>query len=219
MFLGAVKDLRARQEDVGERPLPSSRWQDFPFSRLSHHGEACCDIAREWVGAMDFAQLNGSDLLSGPRWLRHKHEWGPSAWPMHWCEVVECEVIDCGAHAALAHEAFASRGVAAFRAQFVQRYSADATSEWRRKWRDEQISDYWITEDLIYHEGNALLVGEAEVKLWDASAGWWMNARQSGGYGSLVAVRIFAEGQWGGGDGFRWGIHRIKPNVWHQIGL
>ena len=220
MYLAAVKEREEpRRNDVAEAPpLASARWQHFPYSCFSHHGEACCEVAREWIIANDYAQLNGGDLLTGPRWLRQKYEWGPSVWPMHWCEVVERKVIDCGAHAALAQEAFAARGVTAFRAQFVQRYSADATAQWRKKWSDEQASDHWLTDDDIYHEGNALLIGEDEVKLWDASAGWCINQRQAGGgYGSLVAVRIFAEGQWGGGDGFRWGEHRIKPNEWHQV--
>jgi hypothetical protein len=218
MYSAAVKEReQALRDNVAEAPLPSARWQHFPFSCFSHHGEACCEIAREWIVANDYAQLNGSDLLTGPRWLRQRYEWGPSAWPMHWCEVVERKVIDCGAHAALAHEAFAARGVTAFRAQFVQRYSPDATAQWRKKWGDEQVSEHWLDGDIIYHEGNALLVGDDEVKLWDASAGWWINPRQAGGYGSLAAVRIFAEGQWGGGDGFRWGEHRIKPNEWHQV--
>lgn len=218
MYLAAAElrpDLLEREEAL---PLASERWQHFPYSCFSHHGGACCEVAREWIVANDFAQLNGGDLLTGPRWLRQKYEWGPSSWPMHWCDVVERDVIDCGAHAALAHEAFTARGVTAFRAQFVQRYSADATAQWRKKWGDEEVSDHWLTDDAIYHEGNALLVSDDEVKLWDASAGWWINARQAGGgYGSLVAVRIFAEGQWGGGDGFRWGDHRIKPNEWHQL--
>jgi hypothetical protein len=218
MYSAAVKEReQALRDNVAEAPLPSARWQHFPYSCFSHHGEACCEIAREWIVANDYAQLNGSDLLTGPRWLRQRYEWGPSAWPMHWCEVVERKVIDCGAHAALAHEAFAARGVTAFRAQFVQRYSPDATAQWRKKWGDEQVSEHWLDGDIIYHEGNALLVGDDEVKLWDASAGWWINPRQAGGYGSLAAVRIFAEGQWGGGDGFRWGEHRIKPNEWHQV--
>jgi hypothetical protein len=217
MYLAAVEQRVDLLEKEGDTALPSARWETFPYSCFSHHGDSCCEVAREWVTAMDFAQLNGGDLSSGPRWMRAKYEWGPSSWPMHWCEVVDRKVIDCGAHAAMAHEAFAARGVTAFRAQFVQRYSADATDQWRSKWGEDQVSDHWIDEDVIYHEGNALLVGEDEVKLWDASAGWWINPRQAGGYGSLVAVRIFAQGQWGGGDGFRWGEHRIKPNEWHQI--
>jgi hypothetical protein len=218
MYSAAVKEREEALADFSpEAPLASSRWEHFPFSCLSHHGDACCDVAREWIIANDFAQLNGGDLLTGPRWLRARYEWGPSAWPMHWCDVVERKVIDCGAHAALAHEAFAARGVTGFRAQFIQKYSADAIAQWRKKWGDEKVSDHWLGDDLIYHEGNALLIGEDEVKLWDASAGWWLNPRQTGGYGSLAAVRIFAEGQWGGGDGFRWGEHRIKAGVWHHL--
>jgi len=218
MYLAAAEqrlDLLDKEE-IDRAPC-HSRWENFPFSVLSHHGEACCDIAREWLRSMDFAQLNGGDLLSGPRWIRQKYEWGPSAWPLHWCEAVGRKVIDCGAHAALAHEAFEARGVTSFRAQFVQSYSTDAVGQWRTRWAEEDVPDHWLDEDFIYHEGNALLVDEDEVKLWDGSAGCWVNPRQAGGYGSLMAVRIFAEGQWGGGDGFRWGLHRIKPNHWHQI--
>jgi hypothetical protein len=127
-------------------------------------------------------------------------------------------VIDCGAHAALAHEAFAMRGITAFRAQFVQKYSEEATHQWDRKWGAEDVSNHWLDGEHIYHEGNAILIGDDEVKLWDGSAGWWIHPRQSGGYGSLVAVRIFAEGQWGGGDGFRWGEYRLKPNAWNPLG-
>ncbi len=218
MYLDAAEKLdEVRAEERPKAPSAGARWQHFPYSCLLHHGDTCCEIAREWVIANDFAQLNGSDLLSGPRWLRQKYEWGPSPWPMHWCDVVERKVIDCGAHSALAHEVFTARGVTAFRAQFIQSYTADALSQWRTKWVDDKVSDHWIGDDVIYHEGNALLVGEDELKLWDSSAGWWINPRQNGGYGSLAAVRIFADGQWGGGDGFRWGERRIKPNEWTQI--
>ena len=219
MYLVEAKDrVELPEEEVRDGRLASDRWQDFPFSCFSHHGEACCEVAREWLVAMDFAQLNGGDLTSGPRWMRSRWEWGPTAWPIHWCEAIDRKILDCGAHAALAHEAFAARGVTAFRAQFVQRYSKDATAQWRCKWGADSVSEHWLDEDVIYHEGNALLVGDEDVKLWDGSAGWWINERQTQGYGSLVAVRIFADGHYGGGDGLRWGEHRIKPNVWHQIG-
>ena len=209
----SVTEARAEERPVLP-PLPSDRWEHFPHSAFSHHGKACCDVAREWVSSMDYAMLNGGDLASGPRWIRARYKWGASQWPMHWCEVVERKVIDCGAHAALAQEAFTARGVAAYRAQFVQKYSADATSQWRKKWGDEQVSDHWLTDDDIYHEGNALLVGEDEVKLWDASAGWWIDPRQSGGYGSLLSVRVFARER----ESFRWGGRHIAANTWEQVG-
>ncbi|HEV2080751.1 MAG TPA: hypothetical protein VGR19_12775 [Allosphingosinicella sp.] len=218
MYLAAAEQRLDLLEKETDGAPCSARWEEFPFSVLSHHGEACCDIAREWVKAMDYAQLNGGDLLSGPRWLRQRYEWGPSVWPLHWCEAVNEKVIDCGAHAALAHEAFEARGVTAFRAQFVQSYSPEAIGQWRTKWVEGEASDHWLDDEFIYHEGNALLAGGDEVKLWDGSAGCWVNPRQSGGYGSLMAVRIFADEAQASAGGFRWGLHRIAPNHWHHIG-
>jgi hypothetical protein len=195
---------------------PGGKWQYFPNSHISHHGAACCDIAHEWLIAFDFAQLDGGDVLSGPRWMREHSAWGPSAWPIHWCEAVDAKIVDCGVHAAIAHEAFVARGVRAFRAQFVQRYSADAAVSWRENWGKEGASDHWLDGDAIYHEGNAVMIGEDEVKLWDGSAGWWINPRGDAGYGSLAAVRIEANLE-GFADGFRWHERRIKLNQWVAV--
>jgi hypothetical protein len=196
-------------------PHRASRWDHFPFSEISHHGAGCCDLAREWLVAMDFAQLNGANLASGPRWLRAKYEWGPSAWPIHWCEVASSKVIDCGAHSALAHEVFLARGLTAFRAQFVQSYNDEAVDQWRGRWAEDRASDHWLGDGVIYHEGNALLLEGSQVKLWDGSAGSWINPRQGSGYGSLVAVRIFAPNQ--PEELLQWGEHTLKPNVWQEI--
>jgi hypothetical protein len=215
MYLGAVKErLDYRIEQADPDALPGRKWQDFPISHLSHHGADCCEVARQWIVAMDFAQLNGGDRLSGPRWLRARYEWGPSSWPIHWCEVVERKVIDCGVHSALAHEAFTGRGVRAFRAQFLQRYGDDACAQWRGRWTSDEASDHWIGDEVIYHEGNALLVAPGEVKLWDSSAGCWLNPRQTKGYGSLAAVRLFVDGLAADEEALDWGGHRIHPNRW-----
>jgi hypothetical protein len=207
---GATVDLMA------SATAPGGKWQTFPNSHISHHGTACCDIAHEWLIAFDYAQLNGGDVLTGPRWMREHSKWGPTAWPIHWCEAVDADVVDCGVHAAIAQEAFVARSVLAFRAQFIQRYSADATASWRENWDKESVSDHWIDGDAIYHEGNAVLVGTDEVKLWDGSAGWWINPRGEMGYGSLAAVRIEADLE-GFEDGLRWGERRIKLNQWVAV--
>ncbi|HEX9964225.1 MAG TPA: hypothetical protein VGB04_04500 [Allosphingosinicella sp.] len=218
MYLAeAEARIDVRPENGAPAPLPSDRWQDFPHSAFSHHGQACCEIARQWVTAMDFAQLNGADLTSGPRWIRGKYKWGPSPWPMHWCEVVKRKTIDCGAHAALAAEAFRARGLTAFPGQLVQRYSTEASEQWQSKWSGEDVSCHWLDGEHIYHEVTTVLVGEDEVKVWDGSAGSWVSPRQSAGYGSPIAIRICAEGQFGGGDGLRWGERRIKPGAWVQL--
>ena len=209
--------LKRRDEQLAPERLPSEPWESFPYSCLSHHGAACCEVALEWVLAMDFAQLNGADLSSGPRWLRAKYKWGPSPWPMHWCEAVRRKVIDCGAHAALSREAFSARGLVAFPAQLVQRYSEDATGQWHSSWSEEQASCHWLDGEHIYHEATGLLVAGDRLQIWDGSAGTWVNPRQGKGYGSVAAVRIFAPGPLAQNAGFRWGEQRIRPNSWNQI--
>ena len=139
--------------------------------------------------------------------------WGPSPWPIHWCEAVERETLDCGALGCMARELFAERGLASFPAQFVQQYTNEATSQWLGKWEQEQASTHWIDEDVIYHEACALVAGAGELKLFDPSAGWWVNPRQSGGYGALLAVRIF-DGQ---SHEWRWGDHRIRGGEWTKL--
>ena len=220
MYLAEAKPATSEQlaETLAPRRPASDRWQDFPYSCLSHHGAACCEVAREWVLTIDFAQLNGADLSSGPRWLRAKYKWGPSAWPMHWCEVVRRKIIDCGAHAALSREVFAARGLLAFPTQLVQRYTEAATGQWSDIWGNEQVSCHWLDGEHIYHEATALLVGDREVKIWDGSAGSWLAPRQaSGGYGSVAAVRIFADAQFVTPEGFAWGEQRLEANAWTQL--
>ncbi len=192
------------------------RWQDFPVSQISHHGQSCCEVAREWLFAMDFAQLNAGNVLTGPRWIRQRYNWGPTRWEINWCKAVRQKMLDCGALAALAHEVFTVRGVQSFRVQLVQQFNTDATAQWTHKWNGEEASLHWINEDVIYHEGCAVITRDNEIKVWDASAGWWINPNQAGGYGSLIAIRIFADGM-ELRNGFKWGNHQIQPDQWQMI--
>src|SRR4028118_749510 len=151
MYLAEVEAPEVERADAAPRRRPSDRWGSFRLTPTPHHGAACCETARQWLVAMDFAQLNGADLSSGPRWLRAKYKWGPSAWPMHWCEVVKRDVVDCGVHAAFALEVFTARGLAAFPAQLVQTYSADSTEQWRGSWQAEDGSCHWLRAALASH--------------------------------------------------------------------
>jgi hypothetical protein len=191
-------------------------WQHLPASTISHHGERCCRIAREWVLSMDYSQLNASDTLTGPRWLRLKYKWGPSVWPIHWCEAVEQKALDCGALAAMAQEVFVSRGVRSYPAQLIQQYTEVATRHWRKTWLDGETSAHWIKQDLIYHEACAVVVRDNEIKIWDPSAGWWIKPEKSSGYGGLIAVRVFTR-ETEAHINFRLGAHVIAPNVWQKI--
>lgn len=217
MYLVAAEDSAGSCGDGAPHTQCHSRWATFPASDLAHHGEACCETARQWLGAMDFAQLNGGALHSGPRWIRSKYEWGPSKWPLHWCEALKADVIDCGAHAALAHEAFKARGLTSFRAQFVQSYGMRAVDQWRTRWTSGDASDHWLGDGYIYHEGNALVVAPGEIKLWDGSAAFWLNPKQTAGYGGVLAVRIWADEPDAGSSPLQWGGHCIPIGIWHTL--
>ncbi len=221
MFLDTVNpDIMVAERATPARPsaaalaAPYEVWKYFPHSCIAHHSTACCETAREWFLSMDYALLAGESPLTGPRWIRARYDWGPSAHPIHWCEAVKRKTLDCGALAALAIECFKERGVKAFPAQFVQRYSKDATAHWEGRWADDEVSCHWIGEDAIYHEGCAVMMPDGSIGLWDASAAWWINPMQSGGYGSLAAVKV-----WTGetNQPLQWGAHRIMANKWTEL--
>jgi hypothetical protein len=193
------------------------KWQDFPASYMSHHGEQCCHVAREWFMATDYSQLNAGTTLAGPRWLRVKYTWGPSAWPLHWCEAAELKTLDCGALAALAREMFTARGVESYPAQLIQLYTDGNARHWSKCWGAACASANWITDDLIYHEACAVVARGDEIKIWDPTASWWVNPKQFGGYGGVLALRVFAPSSSGSPRAFNWGTQSIAPNQWERI--
>lgn len=189
-------------------------WKDWQPSQIMHHGSVCCEVAREWIASFDQSVLNGASVLTGPRWLRHRFEWGPVRYPIAWCEVLSKEVLDCGLHAALAHDVFTSRGVRCFRLQLIQEYSTAAALQWHTVWSSENAITDWINGNLIYHEGSAIQLENGRLKLWDASAGWWIDPKNVSGYGSVRAVRITGPK---GRESFVWKDHCVIANVWNEV--
>ena len=220
MYLDAAKqtyEINTVETTSAAQTAPVfEKWENFPVSRIAHHGTACCELAREWLFAMDFSEMNGESVLTGPRWIRKRYNWGPTRWQIHWCEAIRQNSLDCGAQAALANEVFTIRGVKSHPVQLVQRFSKDATRHWTEKWDDAETSVHWINDDLIYHEGCAVETEAGEIKIWDASASWWINPNQTEGYGALLALRVIAAPQNSPAD-FSWGNHRITPNRWQRI--
>ena len=187
-------------------------WQDFPESTLSHHGERCCRIAREWLIAMDHARQPAGEKLAGPRWIRQRVTWGPSRWPVYFCEAVSAKTLDCGALAALATVAFRARGLTCYTAQLIQQYTAGDSAHWYRAWESAHAPAHWIRGDLVYHEGSAVVVGD-EVRLWDATAASWLNPKQVSGYGGVLALRVVAPDVHALTH-LMWGAQRIPTNRW-----
>jgi hypothetical protein len=192
------------------------KWKDWHASEISHHGGMCCEIAREWITSTDFSERGGASIYTGPRWLRQKFYWGASSFPIFWCEAVRKKTLDCGALAALAAEIFIARGVKTFRVQMVQRYSEASTSQWSNSWNDTDEQLRWMNDDLIYHEGCAIVTGDGEIKIWDASAGWWVDPRSKDGYGALLAIRLSAFNL-PADITFTWGQHHFNALQWTKV--
>ena len=186
-------------------------WADWPSSLISHHGKSCCEIVRAWFSAFDYSSLNGGSIFTGPRWLRQRFDWGPTRYPIHWCEIAREKTLDCGVHAALAHEVFTGRGVRSLRTQIVQQFSASAVQQWEATWSSADARTDWIDGCLIYHEGCTILINAAELKLWDPSSAWWIDPDNHRGYGGIKAFRVFAPYD---SKCLTWGDHLVPPNEW-----
>ena len=216
MFLAEAKSLQAVESAHVALHAAIDGWRDVPRSVMADHGERCCRTAQEWFLAMDYSHMGAGDVLTGPRWIRQRYTWGPTRWPLHWCEALEKKTLDCGALAALAQVAFLSRGVRCHTAQLIQRYTGDDSRNWRRNWEERDAGVSWIKDDLVYHEACAVEAGGAEVRIWDPTASWWVNPKQFEGYGSVLALRILVAEQPQVGQ-YTWGRHRIPPNQWHPL--
>jgi len=206
----------AKAVEPGSRKTVFETWENWQPSHISHHSGLCCEIAREWITATDFSALGGDAVLTGPRWLRQKFKWGASRYPIHWCEAVRRETLDCGALAALADEIFYARGVISSRVQLVQRFSDVATSQWTNSWSESCQPLAWVKDDLIYHESCAIETGGKEIKVWDASAGWWIDPKPADGYGAVLAIRLSGKNLHPNKT-YVWGEHLIKPHEWKEI--
>jgi hypothetical protein len=202
--------------DAFKKQAVFERWKNWHPSQISHHGTLCCEIAREWITSTDFSELNGDCIFTGPRWLRQRFDWGASTFPIYWCEAVRKKTLDCGALAALADQIFTARGVKSYRVQVVQEFSNVATAQWSSSWNPGNDPLPWINGDLIYHEGCAIETGDQKIKVWDPSAGWWIDSKPANGYGAMLAIRF---------SGFNlapeaslvWGKNTIKADEWTEI--
>jgi hypothetical protein len=77
---------------------------------------------------------------------------------------------------------------------------------------------HWIRGDLVYHEGSAVVVCESEIRIWDATAGWWADAAQVTGYSGVLALRVLTPKEEPPSQ-FSWGIHRIPNNRWQELNV
>ena len=197
MILAGDRSLQAllRTDEVAQR------WIEHPTSSLVHHDKACCEEARLWFLSLARSMEGwaaGQFELKAPTWLSQKYEWGPSLWPMSWCELMKEEVIDCGVFAVLAREIFRAQGHVAHGGQCLLNYNQICTDHWKDLWRDrmpftpgkrEYKGFNWIGHDIVYHEVCIVEMPDQTAKVYDASFNQWYEAEGRRGFGGLLAVR------------------------------
>jgi hypothetical protein len=161
-------------------------WEHWAPSALAAHDAECCRDARAWFLAMNRSLWRGQ---GAPAWIGRHYAWGPTRWPLHWCDAVGAKELCCGAQAALGVEAFRARGVEAVPVQLVQRFGAEDADHWRGTWEAGGASAAWLGDGLVYHEACAVLEG-GRARVWDPTASMWASPDEVRGYGSVAAIRF-----------------------------
>jgi len=192
------------------------RWCQLPASDLSDHGSTCCQTAKAWLVAMDRSLHSGDTVDCPPTWIRVRFQWGPSRWPLFWCEAMRSEELDCGAIAAIARHVFGARRVLAITCQLVRRHSPQHVATWRERWIRAGCSADWASGDLTYHEGCAILTS-GQLAIWDPTANAWLDPDARTGDGQLLAFRVGSGGCAAQLHAAGWGPFHVPLGCWVGI--
>jgi len=157
-----------------------------PVSELSCHEGHCCVVARKWLQAM--ARAAASEFSPHPWPIAHRWRWGPTRWPIHWCEAVRAGELDCGALAEFSVLVFQAAGHKPLRVQLIQRFPEELTGHWVSRWRSMPETQRWIWGDLVYHEAVAIETA-GNLTLWNPSESRWLTSEE----GLVVALRLHAD--------------------------
>jgi len=228
MFSDAVnKDIKpgryALVQDLVEKEEHFHRWIEHPSSSILHHEASCCEEARLWFLAYARSMEIGAPSqfnIKAPTWLSDLFTWGPTEWPISWCQLVREDVVDCGVFAALAREVFKASGLQAHPAQALLSYNETCTRHWRDLWKvgssdKKQKSDRetfpWIGSEIVYHELCVLEGPDGEAKVYDSTWGNWYLPQPRIGFGALLALRTECPRL------LRWGGKTMSCGEWIEL--
>ncbi len=178
-----------------------SRWMEHPSSSIIHHERECCEEARLWFLAYSRSMegwTSSQYQMKPPTWLSQLFNWGPSVWPITWCQVFKEKTIDCGVFAALAREIFTAQGFAPHPAQALLSYNENCTGHWKDLWVNgmkkvdkRKLGEVfpWVGSKIVYHEVCLLEMPDGQARIYDSTFGNWFESHQRVGFGAVVSVR------------------------------
>ncbi len=185
-------------------------WLRQPASQLTDHDTPCCASARAWLHAMATSYAfrhTDETAIAAPIFLSRRYKWGPTTWPIAWCEAVRAKAIDCGVFSAFARAIFSAQGVECYGAQVMLLFGPETTAHWQQRWAVQPGSFNWIDRDLVYHEVVIVVIdGVAEV--FDPSDGQWLSPSAEAGYGAVVGIRSECP------RSLAWGNHKVAMDQW-----
>lgn len=190
--------------------------EDRASSSLLTHKGRCCLTARAWFESL---VMSLAERREPPDWLSLRWPWGPSPWPLYWCEAVRAEHLDCGALAALTRASCDALGLSPMPVQLIERFNVEAGENWRSVWRRSAPGVKWVWGDLVYHEAVAI-PGRGGLSIWDPTDRCWIESRARTGYASAVAVRVLppAAGAAAGlVSSLRWRQGVLPLGRWHVL--
>ncbi len=192
-----------------------TRWMEHPTSSILHHDRSCCEEARLWFLSYARTMEIGSPSeqnIRAPSWLSKLFKWGPSQWPISWCDVVKEKMVDCGVFAALAREIFAAQGHQVHPAQALLHYNSECTSHWKDLWQEASKTKRdlfpWVGTEIVYHELCVLEMPDQRARVYDSTWGFWHVPYRRNGFGGLLAFRTECPRL------LRWGDKTISCGEW-----
>ena len=195
-----IEPIRKRKSLIEQEEF-YPRWIEHPSSCIIHHERECCEEARLWFLAYARSMEGGMATqyrMRPPSWLSQLFEWGPSVWPISWCQVVKEKTIDCGVFAVLAREVFAAQGFEAHPAQALLSYNQNCTDHWKDLWingmkkidkrkRGEVFP--WVGSHVVYHEICLIETKNGDAQIYDSTFGHWLESNKREGFAGLIAVK------------------------------
>jgi hypothetical protein len=196
-----IDESKVHLQNLIEKEEFYPRWVEHPSSCIIHHERECCEEARLWFLAYARSMEGwaaSQHRMKPPSWLSQHFKWGPSVWPITWCQVFKEKTIDCGVFAALAREVFTAQGFRAHPAQALLSYNENCTEHWKDLWENgmKKVSKRkvgevfpWVGRNIVYHELCLLEMPDGKAKIYDSTFGNWFEPAKRTGFGALLSVR------------------------------